>query len=175
VQQTLRRGDRASGRYDPRGNRVAELGRVPHHDIEMAPGPPGASRPVTGDARLSSRGDFYLRLGLSLVLGAVVGVVILVFWAVRISDPCPCRGDFCILGNPSTGGADAHLGGGGAVLGVLCGGIGLLIVSGYLVSHFRIRLRHPFLSLVVGFPLLYIAMLAAIWAVARVVWGPTKC
>lgn len=46
---------------------------------------------------------------------------------------------------------------------MLLGGIGLLIVSGYLVYRLRTRLRHPFMSLIVGFPVFYSCLLASIW------------
>jgi hypothetical protein len=46
---------------------------------------------------------------------------------------------------------------------MLLGGIGSLIVSGYLVNRLRTRLRHPFMSLIVGFPVFYSCLLASIW------------
>jgi hypothetical protein len=53
----------------------------------------------------------------------------------------------------------------------LVGGIGLLIVSGYLVNRLRTRLRHPFMSLIVGVPVFYSCLLASMWGVARGIWG----
>jgi hypothetical protein len=132
-------------------------------------------RQSSPDPWVSGRGPFYLKLGFSSVLAAGAGALIFLYWGLHISDPCPCTGDFCIFGDPATGGADAHLAGGAVGLGMLLGGIGLLIVTGTLVFLFRARVGHPFLSLVVGFPLLYVALLASIWLVARLAWGPTTC
>ena len=125
------------------------------------------------DGLSSGRRAFYISLFFSLLLAAGLGGATLLFWGIHMTDPCPCSGDFCIFGNPAAGGADAHLV--GTVPGLLYAGIGLLIVSGYVVWQFRRRLSHPFLSLIVGFPVLYGCLLASSWAVARVVWGPTRC
>jgi hypothetical protein len=133
----------------------------------------GSSTSESRQTQLSGR-RFYLRLLLSSGLAAVVGALILFFWGFHVSNPCPCIG-FCIFGDPAASGADAHLAGGGAGLGMLLGGIGLLIVSGYLLYRLRTRLRHPFMSLIVGFPVFYSCLLASIWGVARGIWGPTRC
>ena len=124
--------------------------------------------------RLSMR---RLALGLlSLLLAAGVSLVILFFWGVS-ATMCPCsKQDFlCIFGDPATSGAGAHLGGAGVGMGLLYGGIALLITSGYLVYRLRTRLHHPFISLIVGFPVFYGCLLASIWGVARGIWGPTRC
>ena len=156
-------------------------------DAKQATPSPEASRddwiwdPAAGDVVAESTptegsgAGFYLRLALSLVLSAGVSAVILFLWAFQISDPCPCTGGFCVFNNPAIGGADAHLAGAGWGLGLLSAGVGLLIVSGYLVFRLRMRLAHPFMTLIVGFPVFYGCLLASTWALARGVWGPTRC
>jgi hypothetical protein len=111
----------------------------------------------------------YLGLVFSSLLAAGLGAAIFIGWAFHVSDPCPCTG-LCILGNPASSGADAHLNTSGAAVGMILGGLGLLLVSGYLA--FRLRLL---VILIVGFPVLYGLLLLSIWAVARLAWGPTMC
>ena len=127
---------------------------------------------MTGTPRRDRR-TLYLRLALSLLLAAAVGGLISVYFSIHTANPCPCDNEFCIFGYPASGGADAHLA--GAVTGLCLGGIGLLVVSAYLVWQFRKRLRRPFLALIVGFPVFYGCILASAWGVARMAWGPTRC
>jgi hypothetical protein len=161
---------------EPKQNsRLAELVAALEHNAKAATRWPVGTPPALAEAEPMGRPAFYLGLALSLLLAAGIGAVILFFWGFHLSNPCPCTGGFCMLGNPATGGADAHLSGGGAGIGMLCGGVGVLGLLAFLVARFRTRLAHPFLSLTVGFPVLYGVLLAAGWTVARMVWGPTRC
>lgn len=160
--------EHAPAEGDPPTDLVELVDQVPHARD-------AAARTVPDDARPLGRGAFYLRLALASLLAAGAGAVILFFWAFHISNPCPCTGGFCILGDPASSGADAHLDDGGVGLGMSLGGVGLLIVTGCLVSRFRTRLSHPFVTQVFGFTALYILALTTVWAVARGAWGPTKC
>ena len=164
-------------RVEPtQASRLAELLEVLRHDAEATSRPPVVSRPVREDSRRSSDAPaFYFGLALSLLVAAAVSGLALLVWGIHTSNPCPCTGDFCIFGNPAVGGADAHLASASAGLLDAGMGIGLLVASGYLIWRFRTRLSHPLLSLVVGFPVLYVCLLMSIWAVARMVWGPTRC
>jgi hypothetical protein len=163
-------------RVEPRQkSRLADLVAALQHDAEMASRAPVAARAVPESTQTERSGTaFYLRLFLSLVLAAGVAALILLYWLVSATT-CPCsKQDFlCIFGDPATSGAGAHLAGVG--MGLLYGGIGLLILSGYLVYRLRTRLHLPFMSLIVGFPVLYGCLLASIWGVARGIWGPTRC
>lgn len=161
-------------RVEPKqASRLAELVAALEHDADNAARAPEASSAVPTSQAERSVAVFYLGLFVSLLLAAGVSGLTLVIWWFNTTNPCPCSGDFCIFGNPAAGGADAHLV--GALPGLLYGGVSLLIVSGYLIWQFRARLRYPFLSLVVGFPVLYGCLLASSWAVARLIWGPTRC
>jgi hypothetical protein len=156
------------GRVEPRQSpRLVELVAALEHDArhatESSPLPP----PLGERARERAQ---YLGLVFSSLLAAGLGAAIFIGWAFHVSDPCPCTGDFCIFGNPASSGADAHLNTGGAAVGMILGGVGLLLVSGYLA--FRLRLL---VILIVGFPVLYGLLLLSIWAVARLAWGPTTC
>jgi hypothetical protein len=119
-------------------------------------------------------GAFYLGLVLSLLLAAGASGFILLIWFIAATT-CPCSPhDFiCIFGDQATSGAGAHLA--GAAKGLLYGGTGLLLLTGCAIFRFRTRLTHPFLTLNLGFPLFYGALLLSIWGVARGVWGPTTC
>jgi hypothetical protein len=153
-------------------SRLIELVAALEHDARHATESPAMTPLPPPSADTAGRG-FYPGLVLSLLLAAAVGFVILVVRGFQIANPCPCTGDFCIFGNPATGGADAHLNSGWAVIGMALGGIGLLIASVYVVTRSRARLG--LLGLIVGFPLLYVVLLASVWGVARVAWGPTAC
>ena len=161
-------------RIEPkRKPRLAELVAALEHDAKVATRSLVASHAVTQCAQTGRSGAaFYLGLALSVVLAAGASGLILLFWVFQMSDPCSCSGqDFCFFGNPATGGVDAHLAGAGWGLGLLFGGVGFLILATYLVVRFRL----PFMSLIVGYPVFYGGLLASTWAVARGVWGPTRC
>jgi hypothetical protein len=109
-----------------------------------------------------------------LLLAAAASAVILFIWVIS-ATMCSCSPHdvICIFGDPATSGAGAHLA--GAATGLFFGGIGLLLPVGYMVFRFRGRLAHPFLILILGFPVFYGVVLLSIWGIARGVWGPTKC
>jgi hypothetical protein len=155
-------------------SRLVELVAALKHDALQAtdssasgPLPPPCADPAGGRA-------FYLGLVLSLLLAAAASAVILLIWVIS-ATMCSCSPHdvICIFGDPATSGAGAHLA--GAATGLFFGGIGLLLPVGYMVFRFRGRLAHPFLILILGFPVFYGVVLLSIWGIARGVWGPTKC
>jgi hypothetical protein len=171
IRRLLERARAYDARVEPRQKirlveLLAALEHHPRHATEAAPLPPplAESTPASG---------FYLGLILSLLLAAGASAVILFIWLISATTvPCSPHDFICIFGDDATSGAGAHLAGTGK--GLLYGGIGLLLLSGYTVARLRARLTHPFLMLIVGFPLLYGVVLLSIWGVARGIWGPTK-
>jgi hypothetical protein len=110
-----------------------------------------------------------------LLLAAAAGGLMSLYFSINTTSPCPCPSEdwFCMFGYRASGGADAHLA--GAAASICYAGIGLFVAFGYLVWRFWTRLSFPFLTLVIGFPVLYGCLLTSAWAVARIVWGPTRC
>jgi hypothetical protein len=167
-------------RVEPRQkSRLADLVAALEHDARHAtlspagPPLPPPGTPLRPQAEPIGGPAFYLGLVLSLLLAAGASAVIFFIWLLSATE-CSCpRNSLCILGEPATSGAGAHLD--GAVGGLFYGGIGLLVLSGFMVVLFRKRLAHPFVLLIIGFPALYLVLLLSIWGVARGTWGPTAC